>query len=345
MGLKEQDVVMTATDENGNTVIQMPITRKENVEGLDEALNEKQPAGNYAPEEHGHAISDVSGLQDALNKKQEAGNYAAANHGHAIADVTGLQDALDDKQAKGDYATNGALETVKAAADSAVKTVNGQAPVDGNVEVEIPEVDTSALVVKSGDRGALAGYETVAVSSSAVTINANSNDVTQVTGAVAVAVEPGVEGKSWTKTVSLTNASATVTLGDAWVWSGDEAPTVSENCILVLHWCNDIGVANLVDGAKYLKTYKVTVTNSGSLVLYIKRDGVGIYEIPGPSTAECYLMVGDKMNTPHGISWSGCDVISENGIDVEEEDTWLVVKAVTANATLDVRCNAGGSND
>lgn len=49
MALKEQDVVLTTKDESGNTVIQMPITRKENVEGLSEEL-EKHPLfdGNEA---------------------------------------------------------------------------------------------------------------------------------------------------------------------------------------------------------------------------------------------------------------------------------------------------------
>ncbi len=34
MGLKEQDIVFTTTDESGNKVLQMPITRYENVEGI-----------------------------------------------------------------------------------------------------------------------------------------------------------------------------------------------------------------------------------------------------------------------------------------------------------------------
>ena len=34
MGLKEQDIVFTTTDENGDKVLQLPITRYENVEGI-----------------------------------------------------------------------------------------------------------------------------------------------------------------------------------------------------------------------------------------------------------------------------------------------------------------------
>lgn len=53
----------------------------------------------FPPQTHNHIIADTSGLQDALNAKQDAGDYAAAAHTHAIADVSGLQTALDGKSA------------------------------------------------------------------------------------------------------------------------------------------------------------------------------------------------------------------------------------------------------
>lgn len=46
MALKEQDIVFTTQDENGNTVIQMPITRLENVEGLEGLLDLIHPVGS-----------------------------------------------------------------------------------------------------------------------------------------------------------------------------------------------------------------------------------------------------------------------------------------------------------
>ena len=176
-----------------------------------------------------------------------------------------------------------------------IKTINNVAPVNGNVAIPVPEIDTSALVVKNGNRGQLAGYETPSVTASAVTINQGSADTTQVTGAVAVTVEPGAEGTSWTKTVSLVNASATITLGDSWVWSGGEAPTVSENAVLVLHWCNDVGVASLADGAEYLRTYTGTITYSAKLgqSAQISRNGVVIYQLASGTTTQCTLAVGD----------------------------------------------------
>lgn len=46
MALKEQDIVFTTTDEAGNTVIQMPITRVENVEDAVRTVNKVKPDSN-----------------------------------------------------------------------------------------------------------------------------------------------------------------------------------------------------------------------------------------------------------------------------------------------------------
>ena len=46
MALKEQDIVFTTKDESGNTIIQMPITRLENVEGLEGLLDLMHPIGS-----------------------------------------------------------------------------------------------------------------------------------------------------------------------------------------------------------------------------------------------------------------------------------------------------------
>lgn len=46
MALKEQDIVFTTTDEAGNTVIQMPITRLDNVEGALKTVNDLTPDAN-----------------------------------------------------------------------------------------------------------------------------------------------------------------------------------------------------------------------------------------------------------------------------------------------------------
>lgn len=63
----------------------------------------------FTPAAHSHEIAQVNGLQQALDGKQPTGNYSTAGHthtksdvtdfahSHAISDVTGLQEALDAK--------------------------------------------------------------------------------------------------------------------------------------------------------------------------------------------------------------------------------------------------------
>lgn len=105
-----------------------------------------------------------------------------------------------------------------------------------------------ALSVKigaNGNRGALAGYETLTSSGVAVTISQDSPDDTAVTGAVAITVSNGASNTTWTKTVGITNAGATVSLGGSWHWSGGETPTVKANSVLVLKWYGTFGFAAL----------------------------------------------------------------------------------------------------
>lgn len=75
--------------------------------GLQTALDNKQPSGNYAASVHTHIISDVTGLQIALDSKQPSGSYAPATHAHSISDVTNLQSVLDNKQPSGNYSLVG----------------------------------------------------------------------------------------------------------------------------------------------------------------------------------------------------------------------------------------------
>lgn len=102
------------------------------------------------------------------------------------------------------------------------------------------------FVSTNGARGGLSGYETPLVQSSALTVNASTRDTSTVTGAVAITVQNGSSGQAWTKVVSLTNASATVSLGTSWQWQYGVAPTVAQNCVLILHWNDSFGIASLL---------------------------------------------------------------------------------------------------
>ena len=268
--------------------------------------------------------SDAQATYLGKDAKAQSATFAdsATTATSANSALKATQDA-DGNVISGTYLKKTEKASSATTADSATKA--SQDGSGNNIEAtyakksEIPEVDTSDLVLKDGNRGQLAGYETPNVTASAVTITQDSADSTQVTGAVAVTVATGTEGTSWTKTVSLVNASATITLGDSWVWSGGEVPTVSENAVLVLHWCNDIGVANLLDGAMWLKLYSGTLTISAGPVV-ITRDGVEIYrfdsDVDNPKTVQ--LALGD--------SFGGCTISSAVGIELDNNSTVVAIE-------------------
>lgn len=101
-------------------------------------------------------------------------------------------------------------------------------------------------VKKSGNRAALAGFETISSSANAVTINASSPDDQVVTGAVAVTVSNGSAGQTWQKNVALTNAGASVAPGNQWKWAGGKAPEMKANSLLVCKWLGTFGILSLV---------------------------------------------------------------------------------------------------
>ena len=105
---------------------------------------------------------------------------------------------------------------------------------------------SSTYQPKTGDRGTVSAYATASSTASAITITDGSDENIVVTGAVAVTVSNGTSGKAWVKSVDIRNASASVALGSSWKWAGGKTPEVSANCVLVLHWCNDSGMASLI---------------------------------------------------------------------------------------------------
>lgn len=100
-------------------------------------------------------------------------------------------------------------------------------------------------IAKSGSRGALAGYETI-TSATTVIVSDSSGDDIVASGAVTVS-DVGTGTNCWTKTVLLTAASPTVTLGSGWSWVGsDSAPEFSQYGILVLAKRGTRGIANFL---------------------------------------------------------------------------------------------------
>ena len=104
----------------------------------------------------------------------------------------------------------------------------------------------STYIKIAGSRGNVGGYENLLSQATALTVSNTTRDGCCVTGAVQITVNNGSSGQTWTKTIGITNASATVTLGSSWKWVGGSAPTIAANGVLVVHWCGTFGIANFV---------------------------------------------------------------------------------------------------
>ena len=214
--------------------------------------------------------------------------------------------------------------------DVGVKTINGKAPTNGNIDIETPEVDAANLIVKEGDRGALAGYESASVDSQPmyVDINQNSPDSMRLLGADVgyipnVRVARGEPGTTWTKTVFLSYASyfeLYVSLDNGWMWEGGVIPSLMSDvdCLLVLHWCNDVGIASLVKGGPKIVAGNGTVTLRGdsNCDVSVKMQGLDannayLYTIFPGETLNIRLAVGDVL-----VSDGGPTVVSSSGITI-----------------------------
>lgn len=158
---------------------------------------------------HTHEIANINGLQTALDAKAATTEVAPKTHTHAISDVTNLQTTLDGKAASSHN-------------------------------------HDSTYIKIAGARGNVAGYESLQSQSTALTVTNTTRDGCCITGAVQITVNNGSSGQVWTKTIGITNASATVSLGSSWKWVGGSAPTIAPNGVLVVHWCGTFGIANFV---------------------------------------------------------------------------------------------------
>lgn len=180
---------------------------------------------------HTHATSEVTGLDTALAGK------ANASHTHEIANVNGLQTALDAKAATTDVAPKTHTHAIS-------DVTNLQTTLDG--KAASTHNHDSTYIKLSGARGNVAGYEALQSQSTALTVSNTTRDGCCITGAVKITVNNGSAGQVWTKTIGITNASATVSLGSSWKWVGGSAPTIAANGVLVVHWCGTFGIANFV---------------------------------------------------------------------------------------------------
>ena len=97
-----------------------------------------------------------------------------------------------------------------------------------------------------GNRGVLAGYETITDDSNAViTITSSSPDSQRASASMVITVPTGSGEESWVKKVLIQQKTTTISLGDNWFWAGGSQPTVTAPSLLILSWDSVAGIAIL----------------------------------------------------------------------------------------------------
>lgn len=182
---------------------------------------------------HLHVLSGTAGTTTEL---ANVSDIPAPVDISGKADKTYVDTELAKKQAKGDYATTSALTSGLAGkADTSHTHTKSQI-------TDFPTIpDTSTLIPKSGNRGAIAGYES---STRGIIVSDTSAD--SLTSSGAIAVKQGTSGTTWTKVMYMTSGS--VSLGVNWKWSGGSAPTLKFPGVLVCHWNDTGGIATYITG-------------------------------------------------------------------------------------------------
>lgn len=123
MALKEQDIIFTTTDEAGNTVIQMPITRVENVEDAVRTVNSIKPDSN------GNIQINVDMSHLATKDELTTGLAKKREHTIQVANAD-LNTLLEDKT----WACSGTLKNTPIACTFCiVHAYDTGAPVSGNI--------------------------------------------------------------------------------------------------------------------------------------------------------------------------------------------------------------------
>lgn len=97
---------------------------------------------------------------------------------------------------------------------------------------------TNGLIPKSGNAGTLTTSEAIATAS---TVNDKSARSMNLASGGSLTVANGSANTAWITVVALQGA-ATITLGDAWSWSGS-SPTLAKG-LVTLAWYGTFGVAN-----------------------------------------------------------------------------------------------------
>ncbi len=183
---------------------------------------------------HLHVLSGTAGT---TTKLANVSDIPAPVDISGKADTTYVNAELAKKQNKGDYATTSALTQGLAGKANTSHTHTKSQITD------FPEIpDTSTLIPKSGNRGAIAGYEQWTKVGATTTLNVSSADSLMLEargGAATITVQTGSAGQVATKIVWVALSNKSVTIDGIAGWFGEAAPTLNKSNVVLLFFFHD----------------------------------------------------------------------------------------------------------
>lgn len=218
----------------------MAIKERKQITGTDAQI--KNYAGHngvlaYATNtKHLHVLSGTAGITTELANRTDIPDITGK------ADMTYVKDELAKKQPKGDYATTSALTSGLAgkANSSHTHTIANVTGLQETLNSAITQA--SNAIPKSGNRGAIAGYEQWTTVGATTTLNVSSGDslLMETAGAAAtINVTVGPIGQIATKLVWVSLSNKKITIKGITGWFGEVAPTLNKSNIVLLFFFHD----------------------------------------------------------------------------------------------------------
>lgn len=185
---------------------------------------------------HLHVLSGTVGTTTELANRADIPNVSGK------ADTTYVNAELAKKQNKGDYATTSALTSGLAGKANSSHT-HTVANVTGLQDaLNAASTQASNAIPKSGNRGAIAGYEQWTKVGATTTLNVSSADslMLEANGeAATINLQPGSAGQVATKLVLVASSNKSITIYGIVNWFGEATPTLNKSNVALLFLFHD----------------------------------------------------------------------------------------------------------
>lgn len=185
-------------------------------------------------------------LADGLTAKQAVGDYPTRSEMNEAINGVSSTGAVryDQVQGLGARLKEQARQNIGAASveDLSRKQDAGDYPTRSEMNQAIGKVNA---IPKNGDRGFLAGYESIKALD-IQTISNTSSDSLIVNSALRIELRDGEVGQAWQKNVLILATGATIQAGSMWKWVGGKVQPLKVNSLLVCKWAGYIGFLDLI---------------------------------------------------------------------------------------------------